>query len=150
MLPEPGVRRIMVTAQIVVEVIDPVALEKAALSGIDDAEFGVVEAGTTIDAVREAEAAEVRDDPVAAIAWLIDPERILDGVPGVATGSVTWEVAEAGDGDLATDGFAADGFGADTFPGEAFAADTGLLENSNNNHKPVDPPDAPGQRDGSP
>jgi hypothetical protein len=147
MLPEPGVRRIMVTAQIVVEVIDPVALEKAALSGIDDAEFGVVEAGTTIAAVREAEAAEVRDDPVAAIAWLIDPERILDGVPGVATGSVTWEVAEASDDDLAADGFAADGFGADTFPGEAFAAGPGSLD------RPLDRPgslDPPGQRDGSP
>jgi hypothetical protein len=96
---EPPAHRITITAEIVVDITDPDVLEKAALAAIEVAEFGVVESGTTVEQVRASEAAEVRGDAVAALAWLLDPERAVVGIPGLATDSVTWEVyaTEAGD-----------------------------------------------------
>ncbi|MGF7236393.1 MAG: hypothetical protein ACQSGP_15725 [Frankia sp.] len=96
MPPETQPSRITITSEIVVDVLDPRVLEQAALAAIEVEEFGVIESGTTVEQVRAAESADVRGDPVAALAWLLDPERALVGIPGVVTGSVTWEVYETG------------------------------------------------------
>lgn len=92
--------RITIIAEIVLDVTDPAALERAALAAIDVAEFGVVETGANVASVRDAEAEEVRGDPVAALSWLIDPERTVETIPGVTAGKVSWEVFPSEDDSL--------------------------------------------------
>src|SRR5690349_14361374 len=66
-------RKVKVTAEVVLDVLDPAALERAALTAIDAAEF------TGGKPERSDERARVTTGSAAAAEWLIDPFILADG-----------------------------------------------------------------------
>src|SRR5262245_37965300 len=76
------VRRVKVTAEAFVEIIDEEALEQAALADIDAAKFEP-RGGLTAEEARHEKRQQVRGDPAGALAWSANPLAIVLDVPGV-------------------------------------------------------------------
>ncbi|HUK73286.1 MAG TPA: hypothetical protein VLW50_31810 [Streptosporangiaceae bacterium] len=74
--PSAKSRRVRITAELVVEVVDGEALRQAAAERVNGAEFSSA-------AEREQERDLVRADDVSAVALLADPGLLADGIPGV-------------------------------------------------------------------
>lgn len=89
----PRVRRVKVTAEVIVEIRDETALERAVLALIDGAEFYPGE-GSAAEEVRAQEREEVLGDPVAAVGWIADPLGVLPELPGLDVHEAMTSIAE--------------------------------------------------------
>ena len=79
---QPPRRRVKVTVEAFVEVIDEAALEQAVLAGIDATDVHADE-GSTAEEARAQERGEVLGDPVAAVGWIADPFSVVPDLPGI-------------------------------------------------------------------
>ena len=81
-------RRVKVTVEVELDVVDPASLERAALAAVDAAEF------TGGETERTDERAWVTSGPAAAVGWLVDPFLLAEGLTGVeATDATSFAVA---------------------------------------------------------
>ncbi|RKT87322.1 hypothetical protein SAMN05421805_102257 [Saccharopolyspora antimicrobica] len=88
---EKPVRRVKVTAEVIFEVTDVAAVERAALEDIAQTSFAGDEAAVAEIVAEEQEA--VRGDLIEAVSWLADPERMISfEVPGIQCGLTTYGV----------------------------------------------------------
>ncbi|ONI91291.1 hypothetical protein ALI22I_09505 [Saccharothrix sp. ALI-22-I] len=92
------VRRLRVTVAVVVEVTDPVALERAALRHIDEVDYCVDDIGPSVDEVRAEERDRVRGDVEGALLELVDPYLMVD-VEGVEFSGSECEAVEVDEHD---------------------------------------------------
>ncbi|MEG3635210.1 hypothetical protein [Micromonospora palythoicola] len=88
-------RRITVTAEVIVEVTDEAALERAVLEQVSAAQFHV-EPGQSLVDVRAEARQDVTGDPAGAIAWIANPEDTIPDTPGVMVVASSHTVSEAG------------------------------------------------------
>ncbi len=80
-------RRVKVMVEVELDVVDPAALERAALAAIDAIEF----AGGETE--RSEEHTRVATGPAAAAEWLVDPFLLAEDLTGVeATGSTSFAI----------------------------------------------------------
>jgi hypothetical protein len=91
-------RRAKIKAEAMVEITDEAAVIEAALEAVDATEF-------TGDGEREAQIAEIENDAVAALGWLVDVFGLLPEVPGAELVSGTDQTVEVDDAgvELSTD-----------------------------------------------
>ena len=82
---------VKVMVELDVDIVDPTALEAAALASIDGTRF----TGGEDDRIAERE--DVVNDPAAALSWLIDPHLLTDGIKGVAARGSTHNVDPSGE-----------------------------------------------------
>jgi hypothetical protein len=92
----PRVRRVKVTAEVIVEITDESALEQAVLTAIDAAEF-CVDDESEIEEARALERQDVLGNPVAAVGWVADPFGVLPDLPGIDICNGTTSIAEVGE-----------------------------------------------------
>jgi hypothetical protein len=78
--------RVKVTAVATFKITDAAAVERAALAGIDSAEF-YTEDGQPVEELRAEEREYVQGDLAGAVLWLSDPDNLLLDVPGVESDS---------------------------------------------------------------
>lgn len=84
-------RRIKVTAKVIVDIPDTDAVERTALADIDTIVYCVSD-GETVDNVRESEREQVTGDLLAAVSQLVDPDVIVDRLGAVRTQA--WHTVE--------------------------------------------------------
>lgn len=91
-------RRLAVRAEVILEVTDEAALERAALDDVDATEF-YVEPGESVADVRALARQDVQGDASSALGWIVHADGIIpDGTPGVrivASSQSVVEVANA-------------------------------------------------------
>ncbi|WP_051766527.1 hypothetical protein [Saccharothrix syringae] len=91
-------RRLKVTAEVLIEVTDPAALEPAALRRIDQADYCLDDTGQTLEQVRADEREVVRGDVEAALLEVVDPFLMVE-VDGVEVSGSECQVAEVDEHD---------------------------------------------------
>lgn len=90
---QPPRRRVKVTVEAFVEVIDEAALQQAVLANIDATDFHADE-GSTAEEAGAQEHGEVLGDPVAAVGWIADPFSVVPDLPGIEVHEGTSSVVE--------------------------------------------------------
>ncbi|WP_245880463.1 hypothetical protein [Streptomyces zhaozhouensis] len=94
----PGARHVRVRVEMVLEIAEPDELISAAWSRIEGDPLLPADE-------RESAARAVSEDEAEAVAYLIDPVDLVDGVPGVVLAQASWSSERAAfDPDVAWDG----------------------------------------------
>ncbi|MFF5074229.1 hypothetical protein ACFY2R_24255 [Micromonospora olivasterospora] len=86
-------RRVKVSADVIVEVTDEAALERAVLDDVDASEFSV-EPGQSLADVRAEVRRDIQGDLAAAVEWIADPAGIILDRPGVQVAVSTQTAVE--------------------------------------------------------